>query len=308
MLRSYYNGADVAGHLNYGARSVSALNEQNIANSRRHAEAMNEKREEDIRRKAEYRKFISETKDMLLTEGIFSLMISAFPEGTTMDQYKYGENIILQFVKEAGADNLLREYATKSEILSSLSTVVTSTFDRVVKETSPDSVGGFNIKTGTAKDFYSKLKDASDETINKRIVEKVSKATTEFIQQQAEDNTRIEDMAEEAKKKIDSIKGRNEDDVTAMKNEQVAIYNVAKDNIRFSRTRSVFEEMVYTLCEKAVKDDVIRESCFVSESGKLDIGKAIGTAKIMYTVLESMMTYRVKEFKPNEVLSLIQNI
>lgn len=307
MLKSFYNSKDVSGVSNIPMTRRAARNEQNIADGQRKLNVMYERKEEVLRRKAEHRTFLENTKDMLLTEALFSLMCSALPEGSSKEDMKYAESIIYGFVKESGVDTLLREYSTKSNLLSSLSSLVSDTYDKVVRETNPDAVGGFNIKPNTSKDFYHSLVNLSDDAVNKRIADRVKNATVDFVQQQAEDNARIEDLARAAKEKIDTFKGKDED-VEAATNEQMAIFNNRKANIRFSRPRTVFEEMVYTLSDRALKDDVIRESAFVSEAGKFNVGKVIHTASIMYTVLEGMMTYRLKDITTNDILQIIAGI
>lgn len=301
-----YDSREFGGFSNYATSSAAAMHEQNMLDSRRRNDMLVEQKNESLRRKTEYRNFIENAMDLLLTEALYSFVDRSLPKTATREQKQCAEHILYNFVHETGARTLIKEYATKSKLLAGLSGLVSDTYDKVVKETNTDEVGGYNIKPGTSKDFYSALCNLSDDAMCKKIAGRVEKATTEFIQKQVEDNTRIEDLAQKAQEKINSVKGKDIGDKVA--EEQANYVHAIEQRVRYSRPRSVFEEMVYAISEKAVKDDVVRESAFVTENGRFSVQAAIDVAKVMYTVLECMNTFRFKDITKADILPLIEGI
>ena len=86
------------------------------------------------------------------------------------------------------------------------------------------------------------------------------------------------------------------------------MYKDATNRIRLSRPRSIFEEMVYNISDKVVKDQSLLENFLMTENGKFDVDKVIDHATIMYTVLECMNTYKFFDFDSNNIKSIIDNI
>lgn len=274
--------------------------------SRMLSESIIEKRHAKREKQMQRTKFLEESKNTLLTEALFYFVNESLPESSTLEQRKQAESIIYNFVVEEGATKLLNKYSTKTELLANIANIVADTYKKVVSET--DNTTGYYIKKSTTNDFYGKLRNLSDDQVSRKIMDNVSKQTQEFITKQVEDNTRIEELAAQTQEKINNVKAKKQETKEAIKQEFANQYKNFSENIRLRRPRSVFEEMVYKMSEKVVKDKTLLEGFYLKQDGKFNVDKVVENATIMYTVLECMNTYKFKEFDCNDIKEIIDNI
>ena len=307
----YYDSKPLEEQLNMRTQRRDAGIFEEDERSRMFAENMNNLRYARENNDIKFRKYISEAKTTLLTEAIFYFVNESFDRSVTLDQRKQAEAVVLNFVKEEGADKLLRKYETQTEFLANLAGIVNETYDKIVKEANENKtkkITGFNMKKSTTDAFYDKLQNISNTQVTNKIMDMVAQETEDFIQQSVEDKNKMEQMAQDTKEKIDNIKARTPEAKEAIKQEMVNAYNRESKLIRTNRPRSIFEEMVYHISNKVVKHKDLLESHYVNESGQLDVNKITENAKVLYTVLETLNTFKFKTFDAESIQELVQNI
>lgn len=307
----YYDSKPLEEQLNMRTQRRDAGIFEEDERSRMFAENMNNLRYTRENNDNKFRKYISEAKTTILTEAIFYFVNESFDHSVTLEQRKQAEAVVLNFVKEEGADKLLRKYETQTEFLANLTGIVNETYDKIVKEANENKtkkITGFNMKKSTTDAFYNKLQNISNTQVTNKIMDMVAQETEDFIQQSIEDKNKMEQMAQDTKEKIDNIKARTPEAKEAIKQEMVNTYNRESKLIRTNRPRSIFEEMVYHISNKVVKHKDLLESHYVNESGQLDVNKIIENAKVLYTVLETLNTFKFKTFDAESIQELVQNI
>lgn len=307
----YYDSKPLEEQLNMRTQRRDAGIFEEDERSRMFAENMNNLRYTRENNDNKFRKYISEAKTTLLTEAIFYFVNESFDHSVTLEQRKQAEAVVLNFVKEEGADKLLRKYETQTEFLANLTSIVNETYDKIVKEANENKtkkITGFNMKKSTTDAFYDKLQNISNTQVTNKIMDMVAQETEDFIQQSVEDKTKMEQMAQDTKEKIDNIKARTPEAKEAIKQEMVNAYNRESKLIRTNRPRSIFEEMVYHISNKVVKHRDLLESHYVNKSGQLDVNKITENAKVLYTVLETLNTFKFKTFDAESIQELVQNI
>lgn len=305
----YYDSKPLEEHLNMRTQRRDAGIFEENERSRMFAESMDNLRYTKEENNAKYRQFLSEAKTTLLTEAIFYFVNESFDRSVTIDQRKQAEAVVLNFVKEEGADKLLNKYSTQTEFLANLSGIVNETYDKVVKEAKDaKKISAFNMKKSTTDAFYDKLQNISNTQVTNKIMDMVAQETENFIQQSVEDKNKMEEMAQKTKEKIDNIKARNPETKEAIKQEMVNTYNRESKLIRTNRPRSIFEEMVYHISNKVVKHKDLLNSHYVNESGQLDVNKITENTKVLYTVLETLNTFKFRKFDNKDIQEIIQNI
>ena len=305
----YYDSKPLEEHLNMRTQRRDAGIFEENERSRMFAESMDNLRYTKEKNNAKYRQFLSEAKTTLLTEAIFYFVNESFDRSVTIDQRKQAEAVVLNFVKEEGADKLLNKYSTQTEFLANLSGIVNETYDKVVKEAKDaKKISAFNMKKSTTDAFYDKLQNISNTQVTNKIMDMVAQETENFIQQSVKDKNKMEEMAQKTKEKIDNIKARNPETKEAIKQEMVNAYNRESKLIRTNRPRSIFEEMVYHISNKVVKHKDLLDSHYVNESGQLDVDKITENAKVLYTVLETLNTFKFRKFDNKDIQEIIQNI
>ena len=307
----YYDSKPLEEQLNMRTQRRDAGIFEEDERSRMFAENMNNLRYARENNDIKFRKYISEAKTTLLTEAIFYFVNESFDRSVSLNQRKQAEAVVLNFVKEEGADKLLRKYETQTEFLANLAGIVNETYDKIVKEANENKtkkITGFNMKKSTTDAFYDKLQNISNTQVTNKIMDMVAQETEDFIQQSVEDKNKMEQMAQDTKEKIDNIKARTPEAKEAIKQEMVNAYNRESKLIRTNRPRSIFEEMVYHISNKVVKHKDLLESHYVNESGQLDVNKITENAKVLYTVLETLNTFKFKTFDAESIQELVQNI
>lgn len=307
----YYDSKPLEEQLNMRTQRRDAGIFEEDERSRMFAENMNNLRYTKENNDNKFRKYISEAKTTLLTEAIFYFVNESFDHSVTLEQRKQAEAVVLNFVKEEGADKLLRKYETQTEFLANLTGIVNETYDKIVKEANESKnkkITGFNMKKSTTDAFYNKLQNISNTQVTNKIMDMVAQETEDFIKQSVEDKNKMEQMAQDTKEKIDNIKARTPEAKEAIKQEMVNNYNRESKLIRTNRPRSIFEEMVYHISNKVVKHKDLLESHYVNESGQLDVNKITENAKVLYTVLETLNTFKFKTFDAESIQELVQNI
>lgn len=304
----YYDSRPLNEDLNMQIQRRNAKEYEEKERGRILSESIIEKRNEKRERENKYAKFLEESRNTLLTEALFFFVNESLPVNSTLEQRKQAESIVYNFVVEDGATQLLNKYATKTELLANIANIVNETQNKIISETDCDISTGYYIKKSTTDDFYGKLRGLSDDQVTKKIMDNVSKQTQDFVTKQVEDNTKIEDLAKQTKEKIDKVKVTDPEAKESIKQEFANQYKRFSENVRFRRPRSVFEEMVYHMSEKVVKNKTLLEGFYINENGKFNVDKIVENATIMYTVLECMNTYKFKDFDANSIKELIESI
>ena len=186
----YYDSKPLEEQLNMRTQRRDAGIFEEDERSRMFAENMNNLRYARENNDIKFRKYISEAKTTLLTEAIFYFVNESFDHSVNLDQRKQAEAVVLNFVKEEGADKLLRKYETQTEFLANLAGIVNETYDKIVKEANEKKtkkITGFNMKKSTTDAFYDKLQNISNTQVTNKIMDMVAQETENFIQQSVED-------------------------------------------------------------------------------------------------------------------------
>lgn len=278
-------------------------------------------------------KFLTECKSGFLTAALLRVLkesmtckINAFDESVM-------KSIVSQFVNEQGTGDLLRRFKYQNITLAELGRVVNEAYDMVLNklnsyneiETNPD--GSVNptqepkdvlkLDKGTVDEFYDNLSTVNTDNATSMIKDKVQDAIQEFIDDNVENNSQVQEIINSAKSTIDNMPSTDENestdsaptDATAntapdasegdngenTANEAVLqIRTEAKRRINIlnnSRTKSPFQYMVESVTREVLRDDNLRLK-YMNES-KVNMNGITHMAEIMYTWLEMCNTLEI---------------
>lgn len=132
--------------------------------------------------------------------------------------------------------------------------------------------------------FEKDITNGSPASINIKIVDRVEKATQDFIEKRNNDTERVKDIYNAVQR---ISKDDNQDD--NMKDMANEAFKMNMSNMR-NRPVSLFESMVVNLSTVALKDDDIK-SIYLTEANKLDVGKVIDDVSAIYAVMEICNIY-----------------
>ena len=157
------------------------------------------------------------------------------------------------------------------------------------------TVDGDTENNGKLFDELDKEEDVQKaiQLIRKRVAD----AEETFIRNNAEDKKKVEELIDKISTNVKTVEdlGDSDPDKAAVAEEHARMAKRDIDNIKSNRPFTVFEKMTRNLAESIVKDDVARESMYMTESGQLDTDMVVESAKVMYAFLETLNTLQLEK-------------
>ena len=255
---------------------------------------------EDIKNKRQnisesYSKFLKTVKDVLLYEGIYNIFSACLPE--TEERNVVAENLVRNYIKENGVDNIFRKM-DKTIVNETLQHQVNTYWKKITEKVDKEDPETLRMSLEDKIAFLDDLNKEGDIlNVKQAIALRVSNAEEEFINSNMEDKYDLDSIIDDTKSRIDATKqDRYMSDESKEKIEQEMV-NLSKqkmNEIRENRSRNVLEHMVRLLSNTVMKDESLRES-YSEDSGKINMGRVVETAKCMYGFLETLNTCRIEK-------------
>ena len=128
------------------------------------------------------------------------------------------------------------------------------------------------------------------------ISQRVADAEEDFIQRNAEDKKKIDDLLGKISDNIKTVENLSDNDSTQSKIAQESTMMLRRKikNITENRPQSVFEKMARKLTENVTKDSDLR-SIYLAESGRTDVASVIEHTKVMYGFLEALSVLQLEK-------------
>lgn len=295
--------------MNYGEYTLKTpaqiKREEERIKLQEHTKLINEQKENNIRRRANYDKFIVESKNFLVVEAMNKLLLNCLPESIDNHLRDVARNCCETFVREEGVNNILK--GCKSTLfLNEFAIILEDTHKKVVHGAANSKEDTFEISNSTMKGYYDKLSSMNYGPMCNAIIDRVTDAEKEFIESNIKDKSKMEDAAEKAAEKIGNIKARDEESEEKIKEEFAIMLNNDINNIT-NRKRNILESIIKRLGEAVVVNESQKDN-FIMESGKLDSHKVIDTAEVMYTFLEMVNTCNIKKVDKQYIESVLSSI
>lgn len=287
----------------YTIKNVDA--EEQKFSYQEHAKMVAEQREKADRRRNNYNKFLTESKEFLVAEAMNQMLLQCLPDNLDPQLKAVGKNCCENFVKEEGVNNILKS-CKKTLFLNEFAIILEETHKKVVLGAADNKKDDFEIYNSTMRAYYDKLRSMNYEPMCKAIVTRVADAEKNFVQSNIKDKEQIESAAEKAKDKIDSIRTKDEDTAENIKEEYAIMYKREINGIE-NRRRNILESIIRHMGKNIVADENNRTG-FIQESGKLDMNKIIDTSEVMYTFLEMVNTTQLKQVDAAYLENVIRSI
>jgi len=202
--------------------------------------------------------------------------------------------------EEEGSDPVLDEPDTKESI------------EDAGKETPEmdDEEGTPEEDLPTSKEeLFDKLEnDAEVSDAVDIIAKRISDAETKFIEKNAEDKKKIENIVNKVQDRIDAVtndEDSSEEDIQAEESEAKVEVARLTSQIRDDRAHTVFECMVRDNIDYIIKNKALTES-YQSE-GKIDMTRVIDNSRAMYGWLETINTIQLENVNEYYIKKLMEN-
>lgn len=238
------------------------------------------------------------TQSILLSECIDVVFENSFE---VAPPEKVRKRFINKMIKEAGVENLLLEYKTKTLLLSEFTRLVNKYTDIIMESAVKSDDGEIQL------DIDARANEMIDEIDKDEIVRcseairaRVANAYSEFVKDNSTDKAKIDAILDKAQENINTT--TNESMIEEY-NRQV---KVSINNVKTRRPKSIFESMVAGVNKVAIKDAVLNES-FVSDKQKA-METVVESAKSMYTFLEMVNTLQLQDVNKQYIENVLSQI
>lgn len=173
--------------------------------------------------------------------------------------------------------------------------------------------------TKESLDADGELKDSKEEMFDKLenddevsdavdiIAKRISDAESEFIQKNAEDKKKIENIVNRVDDRIKAVTNSDESDEQKEEDKEATKQEATRmiSDIKERRFHTVFEDMVQKNFNYIMKDAPLKES-YTDVDGAIDVAKIVESSRVMYGFLEFVNTLQLEKVDENYILNIIK--
>ena len=138
---------------------------------------------------------------------------------------------------------------------------------------------------------------------------RIADAEETFIKNNAEDKKKVDELLNKIATNVKTVEDLNDKDSAESKiaEESVRMDKRRIEAIRDNRTLTVFEAMTRNFSKSLIKDDRAKED-YLNESGALDTGLIVESAKVMYGFLETINTLHLEKVDEEYIKNVLDNM
>jgi hypothetical protein len=246
---------------------------------------------------ARHSEYLQNVKTAMLSECLHKLYKESSVTPLTKSDDMVVRNLIVRFVKENGASNLISDFATKNYVLSEISRICDKYYNKMLecgecedKENETDELGflvGKPIKLNNTigTEFYEELEDLDCDDAAKMIKDRVADSVSEFIDSNLASRMEYQEVLDAAKDQIDKATTESQaEEISSMAQREIV-------ELEAAREKSVFHCIVEALTKSVFKDPELSKR-YVKEA-KVDMESIVNTSQLMYTMLEMVNTTQI---------------
>lgn len=249
----------------------------------------------NMRQTQRYNKWSKNVLEAITYDVIMHIFDECFDRRYYSEDEKFSvlkESLVKNFIKEEGADNLIRRFKYTSVTLAECALLIETTHKKITDKVNYKD-NEFTIDNNLKNDFFDTLNNQNFESITSKIRERVNDAVEDFVVQNTNERLEIKDILQ-----------KTQDNINKATSEGVKeSYNInakRKINMIQQRPRNIFGEMVYNNAKDIAKDPELHK-IYMDESGHLNMDKIVESCKVMYTFLECLNTTKMVEMNPEKV-------
>ena len=170
------------------------------------------------------------------------------------------------------------------------------------------SVDGDTSNDGKIFDQLDKEEDVQKavELIRSRVAD----AEETFIRNNAEDKKKVDELLNKISNNVKTVEDLNDkNEAKAEVANESARYNKMKiDSIRENRPLTVFEKMTRNLSSSIITNESVLKEYTDEDTGTLDMGAVIESARVMYGFLETVNTLQLAKVDANYIQNILDNM
>ena len=265
-----------------------------------------------------YIDFKKKVTDAYVVEGLTVLVDNCLSPILIREDYhqKLVRQLVTNFVNEEGSAKLLNKFKSTSYVMSEMAYIIETTIQSILEKAKQDESKSFKLDKEDKEKFYTKLEKVDVDDAVTKITDRVRTQQQEFVNNNMEEKaalsaalTKTQNKVEDNKAKLAEKANSEKAKESAVKVEEsyIAMGKRRATDIRNSRTKNIFECMVYNLSKAAMINESAGQA-FIDNS-RLNMDKIVEHCETLctfITALDSLKIINVNEAYIEKMLADIK--
>lgn len=265
-----------------------------------------------------YIDFKKKVTDAYVVEGLTVLVDNCLSPILIREDYhqKLVRQLVTNFVNEEGSAKLLNKFKSTSYVMSEMAYIIETTIQSILEKAKQDESKSFKLDKEDKEKFYTKLENIDVDDAVTKITDRVRTQQQEFVNNNMEEKaalsaalTKTQNKVEDNKAKLVEKANSEKAKESAVKVEEsyIAMGKRRATDIRNSRTKNIFECMVYNLSKAAMINESAGQA-FIDNS-RLNMDKIVEHCETLctfITALDSLKIINVNEAYIEKMLADIK--
>lgn len=241
--------------------------------------------------------FKQKVTDAFVVEGLTVLVDNCMSPVLIREDYhqKLVRQLVTNFVKEEGSMKLLNKFRGTSYLMSEMAYAIDTTIQSILEKADKNNSETFKIEKADQDKFYEKLGKVDADSAVDKITNRVREQTSDFINSNMSDKAELAASLSKTQKKVEDNKEKLSEKVNDKKAQEQAekieesYIEMGKrraTDIRNSRSKNIFEHMVYSLSKSAVINESAGKA-FITDS-KLNMDKIVEHCETLCTFITTL--------------------
>ena len=249
-----------------------------------------------------YIDFKKKVTDAYVVEGLTVLVDNCLSPILIREDYhqKLVRQLVTNFVNEEGSTKLLNKFKSTSYVMSEMAYIIETTIQSILEKAKQDESKSFKLDKEDKEKFYTKLEKVDVDDAVTKITDRVRTQQQEFVNNNMEEKaalsaalTKTQNKVEDNKAKLAEKANSEKAKESAVKVEEsyIAMGKRRATDIRNSRTKNIFECMVYNLSKTAMINESAGQA-FIDNS-RLNMDKIVEHCETLCTFITALDSLKI---------------
>ena len=249
-----------------------------------------------------YIDFKKKVTDAYVVEGLTVLVDNCLSPILIREDYhqKLVRQLVTNFVNEEGSAKLLNKFKSTSYVMSEMAYIIETVIQSILEKAKQDESKSFKLDKEDKEKFYTKLEKVDVDDAVTKITDRVRTQQQEFVNNNMEEKaalsaalTKTQNKVEDNKAKLAEKANSEKAKESAVKVEEsyIAIGKRRATDIRNSRTKNIFECMVYNLSKAAMINESAGQA-FIDNS-RLNMDKIVEHCETLCTFITALDSLKI---------------
>lgn len=246
--------------------------------------------------------FKKKVTDAYVVEALTILVDNCMNPVLIREEYhqKLVRQLVTNFVNEEGSTKLLNKFRSTSYIMSEMAYAIDTSIQSILEKAKQDDSKSFKLEKEDKDKFYAKLEKVDVDAAIDKITDRVRTQQQEFVNNNMEEKAALGAALSKTQKKVED----NKDKLAEKANSEKAKESAAKIeesyialgkrramDIRNSRSKNIFECMVYNLSKTAMVNESAGQ-VFI-ENSKLNMDKIVEHCETLCTFITALDSLKI---------------